>query len=57
MANPKEIKCKWNEQEFADYWETDCGDAFCFTDGGPKDNHMKFCCYCGKKLQEKKHRG
>lgn len=45
--------CAWNENEDG-VWETSCGDLFEFIESGPKDNKMKFCCYCGKKLVERK---
>jgi|WetSurSiteA1Bulk_404760.scaffolds.fasta_scaffold06594_6 hypothetical protein len=43
--------CNWTP-EGGDYWETDCGNAFCFIDGGPSHNSMVFCPYCGNKLVE-----
>lgn len=42
--------CKWTEDEDGN-WFTDCGEAFTFIDGGPAENSMKFCCYCGKPLE------
>ena len=45
--------CKWKLGfEYADYYETSCGEAFQFTDGSPTENKMKFCPYCGKPLEE-----
>ncbi len=41
--------CNWAEDEDGN-WFTDCGDGFTFIDGTPDENHMKFCCYCGKPL-------
>lgn len=38
--------CAW-KQDSDDIWWTKCGHGFVFTDGGPKENKMKFCCYCG----------
>ena len=35
------------------YWETSCGHIFILIDGTPIDNEMKFCPYCGKRLEEK----
>ena len=32
-------------------WETSCGQAFQFTDGGPEENSFKFCYHCGKPIQ------
>ena len=47
-------KCKWTlEDNYIDvHWETECGNAFCFGDGGPTDNGMIYCSYCGRKLVE-----
>jgi len=43
-------KCKWTHDEFADCWDTECGEAFCLMEGTPKDNKMKYCPYCGKQI-------
>lgn len=32
------------------FWATECGNAFEFNDGGPKENGAKFCMYCGLRL-------
>ncbi|GHT66457.1 hypothetical protein FACS1894110_10200 [Spirochaetia bacterium] len=45
--------CTWKYFEEG-VWHTDCDNAFCFIDLGPKENHMKFCPYCGKLLEEVK---
>lgn len=44
--------CVWTQSEF-DLWETDCNGAFQLNDGGPHDNDMRFCCYCGGALVER----
>ena len=41
--------CDWREDEDGNYW-TACGRGFSITEGTPKQNGMKFCCYCGKPL-------
>lgn len=46
--------CDWTSGS-KDYYETDCGQSFIIIDGTPKDNGMKFCCYCGKRLRERNH--
>ncbi len=49
--------CNWtlDSTEYDDHYETECGNAFIMTEGTPKENEMKFCCYCGKKLVEVPH--
>ena len=44
--------CEWIHEEttWSNYWETQCGDAFEFTDGNPKNSLWKFCPYCGKEI-------
>ena len=44
-ARPRE--CVWQDDPREPYWSTECGDAYTFLEGGPKDNGMKYCCYCG----------
>lgn len=44
------ITCRWDE-DIEGYWRTSCDNAFTFTDGGPDENGMMFCCYCGRSLQ------
>lgn len=41
--------CVWQGD---DNWNTGCGNHFIIIDGGPTDNNMKYCCYCGKKIKE-----
>lgn len=46
--------CLWKHQveiDYHDYWSASCGEDFIFTDGGPIENGMKFCPYCGKPLK------
>lgn len=44
-------KCLWAENSDG-YWETDCGKAFEFSNGGPDENHHKFCHCCGKPIDK-----
>ena len=41
--------CRWTEDPDG-FWETDCGNAHAFNDGGPDENQFRFCPYCGKTL-------
>lgn len=44
--------CNWiPECEESDIWETSCGELFCFIEGGPEDNGMKYCPYCGHPME------
>ena len=44
--------CHWDlADDESEMWETDCGNAFQFTDGGPADNKFRYCCYCGWSLK------
>lgn len=45
--------CIWTYDDLDDKWDTDCGESFQFTEGGPIENKAKFCQYCGGKLVEK----
>lgn len=49
MTPTKPATCTWTPDDDGN-WETDCDQEFVFMDGGPDDNNMRFCCYCGRKL-------
>ena len=42
--------CEWSQEEESYIWESDCGGTFILEDGGPEENKMKYCCFCGKPL-------
>lgn len=42
--------CVWQLE--GDCWDSDCGHAFVFNEGGPVENDFKFCPYCGDPLAE-----
>lgn len=44
--------CRWIEDEDG-VWNTDCANKFVFIEAGPNENHMFFCCYCGRTLRAK----
>lgn len=44
-------RCVWKYDPDG-YWQTQCGDQFCFSEGGPTENRVKFCHYCGKAMFE-----
>lgn len=47
-------RCKWTQEDawdFSEVWNTECGNAFCFTEEGePGKDGIDFCCYCGKPI-------
>jgi len=55
MKSQKELvndgSCDWEQNEDG-WWNTDCNNAFQFTDGSPIYNEFKFCPYCKKMLTE-----
>jgi hypothetical protein len=45
--------CEWTQMDswdFSDSWDTGCGHSFSFGDGGPGEDWINYCCYCGKKI-------
>ena len=45
--------CEWTHNDDDGFWETACGEAWRFDDGGPAENSMHFCHSCGKSLRIK----
>jgi len=46
-------ECTWTESNDGGHYETNCGDMFVLNVGTPSENGMRFCCYCGRPLEEK----
>ncbi|EPK7688194.1 hypothetical protein K7Y63_003798 [Serratia marcescens] len=40
--------CEWTYDDQDYKWDSGCGDAWMFADGGPTENGVKFCQGCGK---------
>ena len=46
--------CEWHlDDEEGGAWESACGQLWCFEDGDPEDNGMKFCPFCGRHLTQR----
>ena len=47
--------CEWTATDAFDqtYWDSACGEAWTFIDGGPADNSVRFCQGCGKPVHIK----
>lgn len=41
--------CQWQADSDGNY-STSCGETFTLIDGTPSENCMRYCCYCGKKV-------
>jgi len=44
--------CIWHQDEDGD-WHTGCDNIYIILAGTPKENGMKFCCYCGNPLRQR----
>lgn len=42
--------CQWLTDADNNY-STSCGEMFILIEGTPSENGMKYCCYCGKRLE------
>lgn len=48
--------CVWtpmDDEYTPDTWESACGEAWSFIDGGPVENNCRFCHGCGKPVEVK----
>lgn len=43
--------CVWSYDSDGTFYETACGHAYQFTDGGPTENGQRYCGYCGRLLK------
>ena len=56
VVNVQTGVCKWtNEVEPlcgpSDFWATSCGNTWVLIEGTPGENKMKYCPYCGRRLE------
>ena len=47
-----ENTCTWTYDDEYGYYETECVNAYEFTNGRIGDNKFAYCPYCGKPIQE-----
>ena len=51
-AEPVPLSCLWTRDDTAQ-WQTSCGQAFVFEDGGaPSAHKFRYCGFCGGKITE-----
>jgi len=50
----RSTRCVWKyyEEYVTDDWETECGEAHILADGTPAENNMRFCPYCGRRIEQ-----
>ena len=54
-AKAADDPCGWTEDEVNGFWDTACGEAFVTTTEGPPSSHkMKWCPYCGHRIEERR---
>jgi hypothetical protein len=41
------VECAWRYDSNHDYYDTQCGDGICFTEGTVNTNKYRFCPTCG----------
>lgn len=44
------LPCRWERDNDMGIWNTACGEAHLFEEGGPAENAHRFCPYCGGAL-------
>ena len=44
--------CQWTYADLEEGFETGCGEIFCFTADGIKENNFNFCPHCGRIITE-----
>lgn len=42
--------CEWKYDSYHHKWDTECGTAYQFMEGGRKDNDYRYCPYCGGRI-------
>lgn len=43
--------CRWVEESGGEFWQSACGEAWSFTEGGPAENKARFCHGCGQRIE------
>jgi hypothetical protein len=49
----KDDYCGWNlAEEDCDYWSTTCEEEFTLNEGTLKENRVRYCPFCGRKIKD-----
>lgn len=51
LAAIKSATCAWTHDLGEDTWDSVCGERWMFDDGGPRENNVRFCHGCGKRVR------
>jgi hypothetical protein len=43
--------CAWSHDFDSEAWDTACGKKWCFIEGGPEDNSVRYCHGCGNPIR------
>lgn len=54
LQEANKATCLWHENSDCD-WDTACGGLWEFMNDGPQENNVKYCCYCGKRIEIKRY--
>ena len=54
-TKPSAKTCTWSQDEDGN-WHTSCKEPFCIENDTPKQTGMRYCCYCGKGLEEERYK-
>jgi len=47
------MSCAWVQDGVGEQaWDTSCHHRFLLNEDTPSENHMQYCCYCGKPVTE-----
>jgi hypothetical protein len=52
LALAEPTNCAWEYDHEEDSWNTECGNKFSIEHGTPTENKMKYCCFCGKHIND-----
>ena len=49
VQKPGAVSCRWKYDLDTSSYDTSCGEKWCFPDGTPAENGLKYCPVCGKR--------
>ena len=52
MASEMRERCGWKYDDIDNFYETQCGEGYCCNDGTINEHKIKFCPFCGGKIEQ-----